>query len=221
MGSLGLYARGSSRRQLPDDSLVRSFALSPVHRRYMIARRLFTIALLTISASQGAQSQADTSKLPLKPARTISFTTDEGTWMSVDVSPDGRSIVFDLLGDLYTLPIEGGRAMRVTSGMPFDAQPRFSRDGRKIAFVSDRDGDMNVWTIKADGSEARQLTRQRADYVSPSWSADGRSILVSRDRGALLQIDLGTKRAIPVRADGLDGWEFGGIESTDGRYIYF
>src|SRR3972149_3575557 len=67
-----------------------------------------------------------TNTLPLVTSRTARFTTDEGTWMSVDVSPDGRTIVFDLLGDLYTLPITGGQATRITDGMAFDAQPRFS-----------------------------------------------------------------------------------------------
>src|SRR5881394_2342784 len=77
--------------------------------------------------------------LPLKPTRTMTFTTRTGHWMSVDVSPDGRTLVFDLLGDLYTMPITGGKATALTRGMGFDAQPRFSPDGKKIVYVSDRD----------------------------------------------------------------------------------
>jgi Tol biopolymer transport system component len=73
--------------------------------------------------------QAQSASLPLKPTRTVRFTTDEGTWISLDVSPDGRTIVFDLVGDLYTMPIAGGQATRITSGMGFDGQPRFSPDG--------------------------------------------------------------------------------------------
>src|SRR5918998_661984 len=67
--------------------------------------------------------------LPLKPERTFRFDTDEGTWISLDVSSDGNTIVFELLGDLYTLPIKGGEARRITSGLPFDTQPRYSPDG--------------------------------------------------------------------------------------------
>ena len=55
--------------------------------------------------------------VPHAPHDTLRFETDRGTWMSVDVSPDGRTLVFDLLGDLYTLPVAGGRAKRLTSGL--------------------------------------------------------------------------------------------------------
>lgn len=88
--------------------------------------------------------------------------------MSVDVSPDGPTIVFDLLGDLYTLPIAGGTATRITSGTAFDAQPRWSPDGRSIAFVSDWPGADNVWTMDADGRNAHAITRdKRTTFISP------------------------------------------------------
>ena len=79
--------------------------------------------------------------LPLEAGRTVSISTDEGTWVSVDVSPDGQTIVLDFLGDLYTIPFSGGDAAPLTSGMAFDAQPRFSPDGKKVLFVSDRSGN--------------------------------------------------------------------------------
>ena len=68
--------------------------------------------------------------LPLQPARWARFTATEGTWMSLDVSPDGNTIVFDLLGDLYTLPITGGTATRITDGIAHDVAPRFSPELR-------------------------------------------------------------------------------------------
>lgn len=148
------------------------------------------IALLYIGAVLGgamALASADTSNLPLEPTRVIRFTTDEGTWISLDVSPDGRTIIFDLLGDLYTVPIKGGKATRILGGMSFDAQPRFSPDGNRIAFTSDRDGWANVWVADRDGENARQITRYRFypggwsgvyDRVaSPEWTPDGRSIV--------------------------------------------
>ena len=133
----------------------------------------------------GGAARGAAAELPLKPSRNVRFTTDEGTWMSLDVSPDGRTIVFDLVGDLYTLPIVGGKATRITDGMPFDAQPRWSPDGRQIVFVSDRDGSDDVWVVDANGRNARQITRtDRTQFLSPEWTPDGRYIVVSRN-GAL------------------------------------
>ncbi len=119
--------------------------------------------------------------LPLKPDRTVEFTTDEGTWISLDVSPDGKTIVFELLGDLYTLPIDGGEAKAITTGMAFDAQPCFAPDGKMIAFVSDRDGAENVWVARADGSEARPLTKDKQNlFASPAWTPDGDYVIAAR-----------------------------------------
>ena len=65
----------------------------------------------------------------------VKFSTDEGTWMNLDVSPDGKQIVFDMLGDIYIMPIIGGKAKALRTGLPFEIQPRFSPDGKKISFT--------------------------------------------------------------------------------------
>jgi Tol biopolymer transport system component len=119
--------------------------------------------------------------LPLEPARWARFTTTRGTWISLDVSPDGQTIVFDLLGDLYMIPIGGGRATRLTSGLAHDMQPRFSPDGRQIVFVSDRSGDDNVWLLRLGEAEPRPLTTGTSEaYLSPEWTPDGNYIVVSK-----------------------------------------
>ena len=101
----------------------------------------------------------------------------EGTWLNLDVSPDGERIVFDLLGDLYLIPIGGGEAEALTNGLAWDMMPRFSPDGSEIAFISDRSGGDNVWTIPADGGEPRQISREDFRLVNnPVWSPDGRFI---------------------------------------------
>ena len=121
-------------------------------------------------------------ELPLQPTKALKFTTDEGTWLSLDVSPDGKTIVFDLLGDLYTIPIDGGTAKRLTSGQAFDGQPKFSPDGKTIAFTSDRSGSESLWLINADGTNARALTRdENRTFISPTWTPDGKYVVVSRN----------------------------------------
>ena len=132
-------------------------------------------------SDSAARAASRTNTLPLIPTRSLKFTTDEGTWISLDVSPDGGTIVFDLLGDLYTLPIAGGTAKRITSGMGFDAQPRWSPDGKRILFTSDRTGSENLWIAEADGSRPRALTRgERERYVSPEFTPDGSYIITSK-----------------------------------------
>src|SRR6267143_517977 len=119
--------------------------------------------------------------LPLKSSRKVEFTTDEGTWLSLDVSPDGKSIAFELVGDIFTLPIEGGQAKLISGGMAFDSQPKFSPDGQWIAFLSDREGSENIWVMHPDGTEVKQVSKDPgAEYSSPSWAPDGNYVYVSK-----------------------------------------
>jgi imidazolonepropionase-like amidohydrolase/Tol biopolymer transport system component len=109
--------------------------------------------------------------------RTVTLDTRTGTWMSVDVSPDGRTLVFDLLGDLYLLPITGGDARPLTTSIAWEQQARFSPDGRQIAFLSDAGGGDNVWVMNADGSGTRAVTKE--DYRllnNPVWHPGGQYI---------------------------------------------
>ncbi|MFN2399016.1 MAG: amidohydrolase, partial [Gemmatimonadaceae bacterium] len=140
------------------------------------------------AAAAQDSTQADTAKsLPLKPTRTVSFSTDEGTWVSLDVSADGKTIVFDLVGDLYTLAITGGTAKRITEGMGFDGQPRYSPDGKTIVFTSDRSGAENLWLVDADGKNPRALTTgDKAQHISPEWTPDGNYIVASKSPNGVL-----------------------------------
>src|SRR5687768_10630510 len=97
--------------------------------------------------------------------------------MNVDVSPDGKTIVFDLHGDIYIVPLAGGNATRLTSGQAIDTEPVFSPDGRQIAFVSNRSGNENVWVIDASGQNIREFTKERTGTVrSPEWLTGGEFI---------------------------------------------
>jgi CubicO group peptidase (beta-lactamase class C family)/Tol biopolymer transport system component/ketosteroid isomerase-like protein len=118
---------------------------------------------------------------PLPPAtpatRRESFTVREGTWMAVDAAPNGQALAFELLGDVYTLPMAGGQATPILTGKAWQSQPRYSPDGSKIAYISDGSGSDNVWIANANGSNARALsTMPRAVMVSPAWTPDGSAI---------------------------------------------
>ncbi|HET9994320.1 MAG TPA: amidohydrolase family protein [Candidatus Acidoferrum sp.] len=173
--------------------------------------------------------------LPLKAERKIEFTTDEGTWLSLDISPDGRTIVFELIGDLYTLPIEGGQAKLISGGMAFDSQPRFSPDGKWIAFVSDREGGENIWIIHPDGTGVKQVSKDpKNEFASPSWAPDGKYIFVSKapfgiganeiwmyhmDGGAGVQITKSKPTPTTRRQDRHNA--MGVVASVDGKYLYY
>jgi hypothetical protein len=108
------------------------------------------------------------------PTTTVEFDTDEGTWMSCDVSPDGRTVVFDILGDIYRMPITGGRAELLLGGASWEWQPRFSPDGKWIAYTSDRDGGDNIWVMDADGKNLRKVTKETQRILNkPDWTPDG------------------------------------------------
>ena len=113
--------------------------------------------------------------------REIDINVDEGTWMSLDVSPDGKTIAFDLLGDIYTMPASGGTATNIASGMAWDMQPRFSPDGKQIAFTSDRAGGDNIWVMDVDGGEPKQITKESFRLMNnPTWSPDGNYIAAKK-----------------------------------------
>lgn len=150
-------------------------------------------AALACSTSVFAQAPASPPPADAKPekwdvnappgmtTRKVPIAVDEGSWMNVDVSPDGRTIAFDLLGDIYTMPIEGGTPTRIAEGLAFEHQPRFSPDGKRIAFVSDAGGGDNIWLMNRDGSGKVQLSKEDFRLLNqPSWSPDGQFIVAKK-----------------------------------------
>ncbi|WBY15776.1 amidohydrolase family protein [Erythrobacteraceae bacterium WH01K] len=133
------------------------------------------------AATPPAEGEWDVNAPPGATIRQVPIRTDEGTWIDVDVSPDGRTVAFSLLGDIYTMPIGGGAPVRISEGLAWEVHPRFSPDGRRIAFTSDRGGGDNIWIMNADGSNKQQLTKEDFRLLNqPSWSPDGRFIVAKK-----------------------------------------
>lgn len=131
------------------------------------------ISLMLSDAPPGPKEKAWDVTEPPGPSEAITFDVRTGTWLSLDLSPDGREIVFDLLGDLYVLPIAGGDARSMTGGVAWDMQPAWSPSGEKIAFTSDRGGGDNLWIMDKDGNSPVAVTNEKHRLVtSPVWLSD-------------------------------------------------
>lgn len=168
---------------------------------------------------------------PTLPFTETTITTDEGTWMSLDVSPDGSQIVFDMLGDIYTLPMAGGNATLIRGGHAYEVQPRYSPDGTKISFTSDAGGGDNIWMMNTDGSDPEQITKENFRLVNNAvWSTDGNYIICKKHFSSQRSLGAGeiwmyhksggkgiqlTKRKNDQQDVG-EPWA-----SPDGKYVYY
>ena len=168
---------------------------------------------------------------PPGPRSEVNIDVTEGTWLSVDVSPDGKEIVFDLLGDLYTIPIGGGEATALTHDIAWQMQPRYSPDGKHIAFTSDQGGGDNVWVMDRDGKNPRQVSKESFRLLNnPDWTPDGEYIVARKHFTSARSLGAG-EMWLYHRSGG------GGLQMTkkpndqkdvnepafspDGRYLYY
>lgn len=195
----------------------------------MSPTRLLVIFLLSATP---LAADWDVSQLT-EETRTVTVDTREGTWMSLDVSPDGQTIAFDLLGDIYLLPIAGGEAHAIATGPAWEMQPRFSPDGSMIAFSSDRDGAENLWVMDVDGSNARAVSAEQFNTVNnPTWSADGHYLAGRKNyttwrslgTGEIWIYHLSGGKGAPLikrRSPTLQKELGEPVYSDDGRYLYY
>lgn len=173
--------------------------------------------------------------LSLQPARTLERSFSEGTWMMPSLSPDGRTILFDLLGDIWAVDARGGTAKPVLTGMAYDYHPVFSPDGTRFAFISDRSGVVSLWTAKIDGTDLRQLSHDDTLTImaSPVWAPDGRAVYVSRMKHDVLAfglwrypLDGGAGEAVIKEQPHGEDWDhrtnaLEGAISADGKTLYY
>ena len=174
--------------------------------------------------------------LPLAPTRKIEFTTEQGTWLSLDASPTDATLVLEVFGDLYTLPASGGVARALTSGMAYDSQPTYSPDGQSIAFISDRSGQDNLWLVDTDGTNLRQLSHSKgkSEFASPRFAPDGSHVVVSKGGWPFSTFELwayhlqGGKGVRITKSKTNGNTEasrranfLGAVYSSDGRYLFY
>tara|TARA_B110000902_G_scaffold219656_1_gene254162 strand:- start:40 stop:993 length:954 start_codon:yes stop_codon:yes gene_type:complete len=194
---------------------------------------VWALALLLINNPSNAEQKKPEWSVnnPQGKFTTVDIDVDQGTWMNVDLSPDGKTIVFDLLGDIYTMPIEGGNAKALMTDIAWQMQPKFSPDGKSIAFTSDEDGGDNLWIMNRDGSNAKAVSAESFRLLnSPAWSPDSNYLIgrkhytKSRSLGAgeiWLYHKTGgngvmlTKRPNEQKDLGEPAY------SPDGKYVYF
>ncbi|MFT7035771.1 MAG: Tol biopolymer transport system component, partial [Cyclobacteriaceae bacterium] len=151
-------------------------------------KKVFLIILsVSICCTSFSQEKKDKKKekwdvsTPTLPFKEVTISTEEGTWMSLDISPDGTQIVFDMLGDIYTMPIAGGEAKLIRGGHAFEVQPRYNPSGTKISFTSDAGGGDNIWVMNTDGTEPSQVTKEDFRLVNNAvWSVDGNYIFCKK-----------------------------------------
>jgi len=201
--------------------------------RHLLSAALVLFSAAALAAQSGAPAKWNVNE-PFGPATPLSFDTTEGTWMNVDVSPDGRTLVFDLMGDIFVMPVEGSGAAparRLLGGPAFEMQPRFSPDGTRIAFSSDRGGLWNIWTMDLTGGDLKQVSREQRWFInSPTWSPDGRFIFARRH--FVSTRSLGAGEVWMFHASGSDGLQVTEkvsfqkdqgepAISPDGRYLYY
>jgi Tol biopolymer transport system component len=198
--------------------------------------RLFLTGLLTLLAiSLLAQKKEDKKKWdvnnPPGTYKEIELNLDEGTWMNLDISPDGKTMVFDILGDIYKMPVEGGKATVLRQGLAWEVQPRFSPDGKKILFTSDAGGGDNIWVMNVDGTAAKQITKEQFRLLNnAAWMPDGQYIVArkhftsQRSLGAgemwLYHISGGSGVQLTKRKNDQQDVNEPCV-SPDGRYVYF
>lgn len=191
---------------------------------------LFIFLILNIQIQAQDESKWDVAN-PEGPSKEVEFTIDEGTWMNLDVSPDGQTIAFDILGDIYTMPISGGTAKALRTGLPYEVQPRFSPDGKKILFTSDAGGGDNIWVMDKDGENATQITKESFRLLNNGvWMPDANYIVArkhftsTRSLGAgemwMYHISGGEGMQLTKRKNDQQDVNEPSV-SADGRYVYY
>jgi imidazolonepropionase-like amidohydrolase/Tol biopolymer transport system component len=194
-----------------------------------ILTTLFILSVMT-AYTQKEKEKWDVNNPP-GTSKEVTIKTTEGTWMSLDVSPDGKEIVFDMLGDIFKMPVSGGKATPLRTGLAWEVQPRFSPDGKRVLFTSDAGGGDNIWHMKSDGTDAKQITKEKFRLLNNGiWTPEGDYIIArkhftsTRSLGAgemwMYHISGGEGVQLTKRKNDQQDVNEPSI-SSDGRYLYY
>jgi imidazolonepropionase-like amidohydrolase/Tol biopolymer transport system component len=199
--------------------------------KHIILLPFFLLLSLALFAQEKEEKKGWDVSEPTLPHKIVSITATEGTWMSLDVSPDGKQIVFDMLGDLYLMPISGGNARLLRGGHAFEVQPRFSPDGKQISFTSDAGGADNIWVMDVNGENAKQVTEENFRLLNNAvWSVDGKYLFCrkhftsqrSLGAGEIWMYHISGGSGIQLTSRKNDQQDVGEPwASPDGKYVYY
>jgi imidazolonepropionase-like amidohydrolase/Tol biopolymer transport system component len=193
--------------------------------------KLVYLTLIFVVTASAVSAQKWNVETPPGLQKKVSINTNEGTWMDLDVSPDGQNIVFDLLGDIYTIPVKGGKATLLAGGKAWEVQPRYSPDGKQVAYTSDKEGGDNIWVMNSDGSSKHSITKETFRLLNNAvWTPDGQFLIArkhftaTRSLGAgemwLYSKNGGTGIQLTKRKnDQQDAGE--PVVSPDGKFVYW
>jgi tricorn protease len=170
--------------------------------RGFVAGAMASVAVLTLAAAESAEAQSAILQQP---------------------SLSGGQIAFVYGGDLWTVPRQGGRAIRLTVGVGVESGPVFSPDGQTLAFTGEYDGNIDVYTVPATGGLPRRITYHPGNDAAVGWSPDGARVLFRSNRSAAsrytqifaVDADGGAAEAMPLP------YAYAGAMSADGRAIAY
>ena len=149
---------------------------------------------------------------------------NEVTNTQVTVSPDHKTILADIQGLIFSIPISGGQAKQVTQPLQEASHPDWSSQGDMVALQSYAGGTFHIWTMKPDGTGLKQVTFGHGDDREPRISPDGSTIVFTSDRAFEGSYDIYTVPVAggePKRITSAGADEFGPSWSPDGKSIVF
>lgn len=178
----------------------------------------------TLSIAGIAQTKSSPAKAGAASGGGKVITFSEGTDSEVTVSPDQKTMLVDLQGLIYSLPMAGGEAKQLTGVLDEASHPDWSPKSDLVALQSYKGGTFHIWTMYPDGTGLKQITTGHGDDREPRISPDGKTIVFDSDRAFkgsydIWTVDIATGALKQITSSDLDEYEPGW--SADGSSVVF